>query len=74
MWNLNISPRDVTRSDRRALGLTRRDVKRALRCESINRMARDIASKAESEAIEDSILDLIEAEGAAYQSTLAAYL
>jgi hypothetical protein len=73
MWTLNIPPLSLNRADRRALGLTRRDIKSALRCQRIARMARVIASRAESEACEESIFDLIESEGAGYADSLGVF-
>jgi hypothetical protein len=73
MWTLSVAPESLSRADRRALGLTRRDIKVAMRCLEIDRMARHIAGRAESEPAEDSIFELMEAEGATYADSLSAW-
>ncbi len=73
MWTLSVAPESLSRADRRALGLTRRDIKVAMRCLEIDRMARRIASRAESEPVEDSIFDLMAEEGATYADSLSVW-
>jgi hypothetical protein len=73
MYQLNAPLASLSRDMRRALGVTRRDIKRAARCANIDVMARRLATQAESEPVEDSIFDLIESECAGYADSLSAW-
>lgn len=73
MLNLNVSPASLDKATRRALGITRRDMRKHERRLAITRMAREIARMADVADDDNDIMALIESEGAGYNSNLSAF-